>query len=397
MLSLYPTPAFIRNRSLQVWSKNGAEFVGYLWQAIYPRLFTLVIPALVATIAASYLLGNPTLNGSSGSLGHETSRTREQALSATRNTLRTLAVLPNDPAYTPNLAALDGLFGADLTDDTQEPEPDALTVNSADGKEASEMEAHINQTLLETLDPFLLTREQLTLFAASIPTGYPVPFQGINSPFGFRMHPTHQETRFHPAVDLRASMNTPITATADGVVEFAGVDNGRLGLNGLGQVISLHHNFGFRTTYSHLNKIHVKAGDFVRKGDLIGLTGQSGIVTAPHLHYEVRFIHQYLNPAPFLTWTPDQHERLFKEKNVQWVGLLDQLSTRPTHVSRQLARAEPPPPKPTMSQPLIEAIAASSIGTSPDAMIETIPVTASDANQATLITEHHLSSGQTPK
>ncbi|WP_420904038.1 M23 family metallopeptidase [Candidatus Magnetaquiglobus chichijimensis] len=342
------------------------------WRAIFPRLVTLLIPSLVASTAVIIWLTSRGAPMPAEVVTSEAPRGLKPGAGAAMETQRPLQVIAGDPTFAPAVESLEELFASHLTD-TQEPEPDGLPVTNTDGKALSPMEVHVNETLLESLDPYLMNREQLTVFASAIPTGYPVPFQGINSPFGFRMHPTHQETRFHPGVDLKAPMNTPITATADGVVEFAGVDNGRLGLNGLGQVVSLHHNFGFRTTFSHLNKIHVKAGDFVRKGDLIGLTGQSGIVTAPHLHYEVRFIHQYLNPAPFLSWTAEHHERLFKEKSIQWVALLDQIGTRPSSASRHLARAEPPP-KPTLSQASGNASTSGELHFAP-----------------TLITERHLS------
>ncbi|MBF0213478.1 MAG: M23 family metallopeptidase, partial [Magnetococcales bacterium] len=176
--------------------------------------------------------------------------------------------LPSDPLMRmpmPTLEALDELFGpADETIDPLEPDPLSLSHGTAKG--LSPMEIQVNETLLTTLDPYLLDLEQKQIFANTIPTGYPVPFRGITSPFGFRMHPTMQSTRFHPGVDLQAPMNTKVITTADGVVEFAGVDTGKLGLNGLGQVISIHHNYGFTSTYSHLNKILVQAGDFVKKG-----------------------------------------------------------------------------------------------------------------------------------
>ncbi|MBF0417842.1 MAG: M23 family metallopeptidase [Magnetococcales bacterium] len=373
MLWLYPIPAFLRNHSRRPWIKNSAQFVDVVRLRIFPKVLTLFIPSLVASSAVIIWLNTRESHPPTGNPGNETTRGLKQNQAGARESHRAIQVVAIDPIFAPATESLEALFSNAQTD-TQEPEPDVLPVTTAEGKALSAMEVHVNQTLLDTLDPYLMNREQLALFASAIPTGYPVPFLGINSPFGFRMHPTHQETRFHPGVDLKAPMNTPITATADGVVEFSGVDNGRLGLNGLGQVVSLHHNFGFRTTFSHLNKIHVKAGDFVHKGDLIGLTGQSGIVTAPHLHYEIRFIHQYLNPAPFLSWTQEQHERLFKEKSVQWAALLDQIGTRPAASIRQLARAEPLP-KPTL------APATEETSIPGDRLLAT----------PTLITERHLS------
>ncbi|MBF0213479.1 MAG: hypothetical protein HQM00_07940, partial [Magnetococcales bacterium] len=71
----------------------------------------------------------------------------------------------------------------------------------------------------------------------------------------------------------------------------------------------------------------------------------SGIVTAPHLHYEIRFIHQYLNPAPFMAWSPEHHESLFQEKSVKWLSLLELMGSRtqPTRALSASAKLESPP------------------------------------------------------
>ncbi|MBF0614252.1 MAG: M23 family metallopeptidase [Magnetococcales bacterium] len=303
-----------------------------------PRFFTLLIPAMLGSLAVSSWLNTPSmasapLNSANRPLAPVMAAARsEHAQPATAHPIQ------NSVHLLPTLESLDGMFGPG--GEQTESDPDTLPLPNDTNTELSPLEIQVNETLLAALDPYLLSREQKQLFARSIPTGYPLSFRGITSPFGFRIHPTLHTQRFHPGVDLQAPMHTLVTATADGVVEFSGVDTGKLGLNGLGQVISIHHNYGFTTTYSHLSKLHVKAGDFVKKGDLIALTGNSGIVTAPHLHYEIRFIHHYLNPAPFLEWTPEQYERLFREKNVKWMALIELLGM--PSVTTQTARVMTP-------------------------------------------------------
>ncbi|MBF0190579.1 MAG: M23 family metallopeptidase [Magnetococcales bacterium] len=361
MQSLYPMLASARNRPPQARPSGDAPEIPFFPNEGWPRLLTLLVPAMLGSLAAgSWLLNSrdtPTPRP-----GSTTQASHQPGVDA-RGSPPSLPLFQDHATLLPSLESLEGLFNPAVEHaESAEPEPDTLPLTHTPPHTGlSPLEVHVNETLLEALDPYLLGREQKQLFAHSIPTGHPVPFLGVNSPFGFRVHPTLQSNRFHPGVDLQAAMNTQVMATADGVVEFAGVDTGKLGLNGLGQVISLDHSFGFTTTYSHLNKILVKPGDFVKKGEIIGLTGKSGIVTAPHLHYEIRFIHQYLNPAPFMEWSPEQPDRLFREKSVQWIALLAMLDptqpashqtshqTGPTHTTQA---ATDPTPRVTAPHPL---------------------------------------------
>ncbi|MBF0270450.1 MAG: M23 family metallopeptidase [Magnetococcales bacterium] len=342
MQSLYLMLASTRNRPLQPVSTGETQWMHFFRSEFLPRFFAMTVPALMGSLMTGYWLISreaPPLPRSG-----PTPLATHQPETTPRESAPTVVTLPENSTLIPTLESLEGLFNPAVDHaETAEPEPDTLPIPHATHTGLSSLEVHVNETLLEALDPYLLGREQKQIFARSIPTGHPIPFMGVTSPFGFRIHPTLQSNRFHPGVDLQAAMNTQVMATADGVVEFAGVDTGKLGLNGLGQVISLHHHFGFTTTYSHLNQILVKPGDFVKKGDLIGLTGKSGIVTAPHLHYEIRFIHQYLNPAPFMDWTPDHPDRLFREKNVQWLSLLAMIDTHPP--SSSSGPHHPPPPR----------------------------------------------------
>ncbi|MBF0629207.1 MAG: M23 family metallopeptidase [Magnetococcales bacterium] len=350
MQSLYPISVLIRNQSLRFGAEEWGWNAQLLWNETWPRFFTLLVPALLGSLAVSSWLSG---QGGSTPLPLESPvvvQVGKPVDSSGREAFRSISGLA-DQTLLPTLAALEGLFVApgEGVEPLLEVEPDLLPAPFVPARGLTPLEVHVNETLLAAIDPYLLNREQKNLFASVVPTGYPIPFQGITSPFGFRLHPTHQETRFHPGVDLQAPMNTRVMATADGVVEFAGVDTGKLGMNGLGQVVSVNHNFGFTSTYGHLNKVLVKAGDFVKKGELIGMSGQSGLVTAPHLHYEIRFIHQYLNPAPFLAWSRDHPERLFREKSVKWLALIEMISTR-TAPFQELAAQQKTPPSPPVEE-----------------------------------------------
>lgn len=170
-----------------------------------------------------------------------------------------------------------------------------------------------------------LTNEQQTEVLTQIPNGWPIANQGISSKYGWRDHPILKKKEFHTGIDLMATLNTPIYATANAVVEFAGYNN-----HGYGYSIILVHNFGFKTVFAHLsNKSVVKVGQFVKKGDLIGYSGNTGLSTGPHLHYEVRFVNKTLEPSYFLNLNRKNMDNFFnQEGRVPWESLLKLISTR---------------------------------------------------------------------
>lgn len=128
----------------------------------------------------------------------------------------------------------------------------------------------------------------------NIPSGKPCTYTRISSPFGERIHPVYGKKSFHKGIDLAAPNGTPIYATADGVVAFAGV------CNGYGNFIKLNHQNGYKTGYAHMSSMVVKTNDKVKKGDLIGYVGSTGTSTGNHLHYEVYYNDQVTDPAKTL-------------------------------------------------------------------------------------------------
>jgi len=164
------------------------------------------------------------------------------------------------------------------------------------------------------------TSEQQKVFFDNIPNGEVIPYKGSSGKFGWRVHPILKRKEFHRGLDLRAKIMTPIKAPADGVVEYAGYHKS----SGFGNLVIIEHNYGFKTTYAHLSKkFPVKSGTFVKKGDIIAYTGNSGMSTGPHLHYEVRFITRPLDPKNFINWNSSNFEEIFKkEKRVSWQSLI---------------------------------------------------------------------------
>ncbi|PID47690.1 MAG: peptidase M24 [Proteobacteria bacterium] len=165
-----------------------------------------------------------------------------------------------------------------------------------------------------------LTQEKLFKL---VPNGPVIEYKGISAKFGWRIHPVKKTREFHSGLDLRAGIGTPIKAPADGVVEYASSFK-----TGYGKLIILDHSFGFQTRYAHLSKFKVENGQFVKKGQIIGYTGNTGRSTGPHLHYEVRFIGRILNPLNFFKWTRSNFRKIFEqETHVQWQSLVNLITT----------------------------------------------------------------------
>jgi len=167
-----------------------------------------------------------------------------------------------------------------------------------------------------------LTKRERKLLERSIPTGRPVNYRRVSARFGYRNHPIYGRKMFHFGIDLVAPRGTPIFAPADGVVFFRGVKKG------YGKFLLLMHPFGFSTAYGHLSKIVVKQGEFVHKGELIAYVGNTGRSTGPHLHYEVRYLSYWLDPAKFIHWRKEPFANFKRIDKVDWQGLLRLLRKR---------------------------------------------------------------------
>jgi len=118
-------------------------------------------------------------------------------------------------------------------------------------------------------------------------------FYSMNS-FGMRFHPVYHQMLPHEGIDIANDVGTPVYATGDGVVESAGRTEA-----GLGIMIVINHGYGYTTTYGHLDKVLVHSGERVKRGALIARSGRTGVVTGPHLHYEVRLHGVLQNPVDY--------------------------------------------------------------------------------------------------
>ncbi len=116
----------------------------------------------------------------------------------------------------------------------------------------------------------------------------------VTSQFGYRIHPIYDDNEFHSGLDIANEKNTPIYATAFGTVKLCDW------LPGYGRLVILDNGHGYATYYGHMQKIMVKAGDHVKRGQLIGLMGDTGTSTGYHLHYEIQYNGKAINPVRFL-------------------------------------------------------------------------------------------------
>jgi murein DD-endopeptidase MepM/ murein hydrolase activator NlpD len=112
--------------------------------------------------------------------------------------------------------------------------------------------------------------------------------------FGMRIDPFLHVLKMHEGVDIQADVGTPVYATGDGVVEFAGSSGG-----GYGIAVEINHGYGYKSWYAHLLRPVVHPGQQVNRGALIAYSGNSGLSTGPHLHYEVRMNGAKVNPENF--------------------------------------------------------------------------------------------------
>lgn len=188
-------------------------------------------------------------------------------------------------------------------------------LHSIIGIEKDDTKEEITEKTLKAIDS-----EKKNYTLRVIPSGEPLEGIKISSSFGYRINPVTHKKQFHRGIDISSPRKTPIRATADGIVEFVQSRN----IGDYGRVIKIIHNYGFKTIYAHMFKTYLKAGDIVKKGQIIGLVGSSGRSTAPHLHYEVKYANNVLNPKNFMNWNKENYDELFKkERRVEWESLIN--------------------------------------------------------------------------
>ncbi len=131
---------------------------------------------------------------------------------------------------------------------------------------------------------------------ASIPAIMPIErgTQRLVSGYGMRIHPIYKTLRMHAGVDFTAPTGTPVYSPGNGVVKT--VERSR---HGYGMMVIVDHGYGYTTLYAHLSRFNVRKGQTITRGEIIGYVGNTGVSTAPHLHYEVRKNDRTVNPVNY--------------------------------------------------------------------------------------------------
>ncbi len=135
----------------------------------------------------------------------------------------------------------------------------------------------------------------------------------ISSGYGRRWHPILKMMRMHDGLDFASNVGAEVYATADGVVTKTSRGHG------YGRLIVIDHGFGYETRYAHLSEFKVKRGEHVKRGQVIGLAGNSGLSTGPHLHYEVRKDGHTVNPIYYFhgDLSPEEYNILLEKSSLQ--------------------------------------------------------------------------------
>ena len=164
----------------------------------------------------------------------------------------------------------------------------------------------------KSFDEIIELAKNKSKMLASIPAIQPVAnkdLKRMTSGYGYRIHPIYKTRKMHYGMDYSAKVGTEIYATGDGVISKV-----KRSKRGYGNYVKINHGFGYETLYAHMSKYIVKKGQKVKRGEVIGYVGNSGISTAPHLHYEVRKDNKKINPVNFYfnDLTPEEYEKMLE-------------------------------------------------------------------------------------
>jgi len=211
------------------------------------------------------------------------------------NTLPTSEKTPKSDAGVQHFSSVE-TSQSDLTGQTSPsagsngPTEQEMITSIKDGIDWLSKEAAIQEQSLQELS---LAAEQKSSRWAATPSIWPVK-GWVTSGFGPRVSPFTEKPAWHDGLDIGAAANAPVQAPAQGRVTAVGFDPK------LGNVVKVDHGFGIETLYGHLAKTLVKEGQRVKRGEVVGLVGSTGLATGPHLHYMVKVHGQALDPVKYI-------------------------------------------------------------------------------------------------
>jgi murein DD-endopeptidase MepM/ murein hydrolase activator NlpD len=167
----------------------------------------------------------------------------------------------------------------------------------------------------KSLDEITALAEKKQKLLKAIPAIQPLKNEDlsrVSAGYGMRWHPILKIKRMHKGMDFAAPVGAEVYATGDGVIEKASRGHG------YGKKIEIDHGFGYETDYAHLSEFNVRRGDKVKRGEVIGYIGNSGLSTGSHLHYEIRKNDKPINPVNYFhgDLTAKEYEIMLKKANM---------------------------------------------------------------------------------
>jgi murein DD-endopeptidase MepM/ murein hydrolase activator NlpD len=204
--------------------------------------------------------------------------------------IRIIANLEKGQETTPSMG-MGGPSPSDIRDKLKKEKDDAGLVHQMKSDvERLQSEAMSREDSLSELEKLLQVKREMLAHTPSV-----WPLQGwVTSGFGFRTNPFTGLTQMHEGLDISNRVGTAIVAPANGIISDVGNDIA------VGKVVVIFHGFGMTSRYGHLNKVFVKVGQRVKRGDKIAEVGMTGKTTGPHLHYEVKINGVPVNPVRYI-------------------------------------------------------------------------------------------------
>jgi murein DD-endopeptidase MepM/ murein hydrolase activator NlpD len=202
-----------------------------------------------------------------------------------------------------------GFGGSNRYKELEKIENSKMVINTAKRLDIITKKVVIQSKSYDELLKMAVNKEKML---ASIPAIQPIANKDLTrtaSGWGYRIHPIYKIKKFHYGIDFTASTGTEIYVTGDGTIEQLESSH-----RGYGNSIIVNHGFGIKTLYGHLDRIAVRQGQKVKRGDVIGFVGNSGLSTAPHLHYEVLRGGEKVNPINYFfnDLTADEYDRMIE-------------------------------------------------------------------------------------
>ena len=167
----------------------------------------------------------------------------------------------------------------------------------------------------KSFDDVVKTARNKEQMLSCIPAIQPISNKDLQhepSGYGMRMHPIYKYEKFHAGMDFTANPGTEIYATGDGTISLAEYGSG------YGNHVVVDHGYGYKTLYGHMEKISVRIGQKVKRGELLGYVGNTGLSSGPHVHYEVHKNNTTVNPVNFYyqDLSPDEYKKLIEISSV---------------------------------------------------------------------------------